>query len=80
MIGGGGLKNPRDLPIFGTMKRVPPDRGPNPSEESAAEATQPSEATLETLETLELAHRSVVIRITDEQAERIFQLDGHAAC
>jgi hypothetical protein len=79
MIGESGLKNPRDLPTFGTMQRVPPDRGPNPSEESAADATQPSEATLETLETLELARGPVVIRITDEQAERIFQLDGHAA-
>jgi hypothetical protein len=47
----------------------PHDQGPKPSNESAANATQPSDATPATPE---LKRGPLAIKITDEQAARIF--------
>jgi hypothetical protein len=51
------------------MNGVPLDQGLDPSEGPAADAAQPIDATLETLE---VEPDPVLVRITDEQAERIF--------
>jgi hypothetical protein len=48
---------------------MPHDQGPKPSKESAADAPQPKDATPATPE---LKRGPLVIKITDEQAARIF--------